>query len=183
MPVVQHVSLFVGRRMERMRFGNLCFGLALALAVLTIGHGSASAKVEVSIAAEGVLLVDGVRSETITGLEQGELLMGEVPPGTKLRLQIDETEAPLQVSGGGQFVVGFDRNAGPQASLQAELPGGEIVSWDISIAQREYRIQRIEGVPPKTVSPPPEDAERIEREWLQKRDAKKRDTPQTWFAT
>ena len=57
------------------------------------------------------------------------------------------------------------RDAAPTSTVEIELPGGERIVRELQVAQREYRIQRIDGLPPSRVEPPPEVAERIRRGW------------------
>jgi murein DD-endopeptidase MepM/ murein hydrolase activator NlpD len=68
--------------------------------------------------------------------------------------------ALLDVLPDGYFFAGFHRDA-PAGSV---LSIGEDCELKLSIAQREYRISRVEGVPQRTVTPPQEDLERIRRE-------------------
>lgn len=91
---------------------------------------------------------------------QGGLLLGRVAPGTKLWLE----GRPVRIGAEGHFLIGFARKAEPWARIEAVLPDGERVARTISVAQREYRIQRIDGLPESQVRPGPEDLERIRRE-------------------
>ena len=49
--------------------------------------------------------------------------------------------------------------------------GGSLICT-LDIADREYRISRVEGVPQRTVTPPPEQLERIRHEREKVRAAK-----------
>ena len=89
---------------------------------------------------------------------QGALLWGRVTAGSKVMLD-DEA---LKVSGDGVVVLGFGRDESGTRTLRVE--GAENCSRDLEIAGREYRIQRVEGVPQRTVTPDPADLERIRRE-------------------
>jgi hypothetical protein len=72
---------------------------------------------------------------------------------------------------GGWAVIGFDRDNGPRAQVQARLSGESAVqSYDI--APRQFDIQRIDGLPPQTVNPTePEVIARIQRETALKQEA------------
>jgi len=71
----------------------------------------------------------------------------------------------LDVLSDGTTFVGFGRDAGGSAELSVRGPGGESnCSEALHIAPREYRIQKVEGVPAKTVHPPEEELARIRRE-------------------
>ncbi len=87
---------------------------------------------------------------------EGGLIWGRVQPGTAVRLD-DEA---LPVLPDGRFFAGFHRDAPERAVLRV----GEDCEVPISVEQREYRISRVEGVPQRTVTPPPEQLERIRRE-------------------
>ena len=57
-----------------------------------------------------------------------------------------------EASRDGLFVVGFDRDSGPRATLTVATPEGE-VRQIIAIAPTQYDIQRIDGLPEDQVSP------------------------------
>ena len=88
----------------------------------------------------------------------GGLAYARVAPGTSVALN----GAPLDVLDDGLVLFGLGRNAEPMFSL--ELAGATACTREVRIAPREYRIQRVEGVPQRTVTPDPADLERIARE-------------------
>ncbi|MDG4596162.1 MAG: M23 family metallopeptidase [Candidatus Contendobacter sp.] len=110
-------------------------------------------------------------------LVQGGLITGRTLPGTRLELD----GQPVPVGPEGAFVFGFGRDAPPQARLTVILPNGAREERRLSIAQRQYDIQRLDGLPPEKVTPPPELLERIRRENALVDDARRRDIPQAWF--
>jgi murein DD-endopeptidase MepM/ murein hydrolase activator NlpD len=71
---------------------------------------------------------------------QGALLRGTAPPGTQA-LDVNGHRVPLAPDG--RFIIGFDRDAGPAATLTARLADGSEVSLPITVAPRAWRIQRI----------------------------------------
>jgi murein DD-endopeptidase MepM/ murein hydrolase activator NlpD len=87
---------------------------------------------------------------------EGGLIWGRVAPGVSVQLD-DQT---LDVLPDGYFVAAFHRDAPSKSALRA----GDQCVVDIDVAQREYRIQRVEGVPQRTVTPPAEQLERIRKE-------------------
>jgi hypothetical protein len=87
---------------------------------------------------------------------EGGLVWGRTEPATAVFL---DGEA-IDVAADGRFVIGFHRDANVQSLLRV----GVECERKISVRQREYRIQRVEGVPQRTVTPPPEQLERIRRE-------------------
>ena len=88
---------------------------------------------------------------------QGSLLRGQVEPGTSVWLN----ENPVKVSEQGYFAIGFGRDAELQHELSVQAPGKEIQYQAIFLEPREYKVQRIDGLPPKMVSPPKEVLARI----------------------
>jgi murein DD-endopeptidase MepM/ murein hydrolase activator NlpD len=72
---------------------------------------------------------------------QGGLVRGQAPSGT-IRLSIAGETVPLGLDG--SFVIGFDRDQGPAASLVAELADGRTVERPIAVAPRSWRIERID---------------------------------------
>lgn len=93
-------------------------------------------------------------------LTQGGLVWGKVAPGT--RVQLDGRS--VRVTPAGDFVIGFDRDAKATAKLVEVGPDGARREHVLRIAPRRYDIQQVTGVPQRTVTPPPEQLERIRRE-------------------
>jgi len=91
---------------------------------------------------------------------QGGLIFGTTTPGS--RVFLDDTE--VMVSGDGRFVIGFGRDETGQRNLLVTEPGRQTESLELAIALREYAIERVDGLPPQTVTPDPEAAERIRQE-------------------
>ncbi len=110
-------------------------------------------------------------------LTQGGLIVGQAPPGTRLALD----GQPTPVGPDGAFVFGFGRDALPQARLTVLSPDGAREERVLTIAQRQYAIQRLDGLPADKVTPPPAVLERIRRENARVDDARQRDIPQAWF--
>jgi murein DD-endopeptidase MepM/ murein hydrolase activator NlpD len=110
--------------------------------------------------------------------EQGGMLIGQTAPGS--RIQLDGR--PVRVTPEGIFVIGFDRDAKPQAVLTEIAPDGTRTRHPLAIAQREYDIQRVTGVPQRTVTPPPEQLKRIRDEAALVSRARKVDSDRFAFA-
>ena len=97
---------------------------------------------------------------------EGGLIWGKVSPGAEVRLDGDT----LDVLPDGTFVAGFHRDAAAASVLtvaQVDVDGASGPSSckrRLLVQQRDYNIQRIEGVPQRTVTPPQEQLERIRRE-------------------
>jgi murein DD-endopeptidase MepM/ murein hydrolase activator NlpD len=96
----------------------------------------------------------------IRGLwQQGGLLLGRTEPGTAVCFQGKD----LNVSPEGYFVLALGRDAPEEVELIVG-DGDNARAATYAVSQRQYDVQRIEGVPQKTVTPPPEVLERIRRE-------------------
>ena len=91
-------------------------------------------------------------------LEQGGFIWGTVAPGSTVTL----AGQSLDVLADGTTFAGFGRNA--PATAELVVTGPNACTETLPVARREYRIQRVEGVPQQTVTPPPEHLERIRRE-------------------
>ena len=111
-------------------------------------------------------------------LAQGGLVVGRIAPGAKVTLDGE----PVTVDDGrGLFVVGFGRDHGPTAELAIEAPDGTRETTRLEIAARQWDIARIDGLPPRTVTPSPGDLERIGREAALIRAARAHDSDRTDF--
>jgi len=91
---------------------------------------------------------------------QGALLKGKTGEGNSVRF----LENTVPVSADGVFMLGLGRDAPRQVTLQVNSPQGETCTQTFNVEQRDYRIQRVEGVPKKTVNPGPEYYTRIRGE-------------------
>ena len=92
--------------------------------------------------------------------EQGAVVFGRTDPAASVSLD----GRKLLLTTKGEFVFGFDRDAGPQAELRVKLPGQAELVKHYTVRKRAWEIQRIEGLPPKLVNPPPETEQRIAAE-------------------
>ncbi len=107
---------------------------------------------------------------------QGGLVVGHTAPGARVRL--DGKPVPLRADG--RFLIGFGRDAKPEAVLEVRH-AGRVVTRRLKIGKRKYRIQRITGLPPKMVTPPKEVLARIRAEAKMIRAARLTDTPSPFF--
>lgn len=89
--------------------------------------------------------------------KQGGLVIGQTEPGAKVALDGE----PVTVGANGVFVIGFARDAKPQAVLEV-VNGAESVTRTLTIKKQTYKIQRIDGLPERKVTPKPEDVKRIQ---------------------
>ena len=87
--------------------------------------------------------------------------MGQAEIGTRLALD----GRPVRVGADGAFVLGFGRDAKPEALLDIARPGGtRAETRRLAVAPREWQVQRLEGLPGAMVTPPPEVLDRIAKE-------------------
>jgi murein DD-endopeptidase MepM/ murein hydrolase activator NlpD len=117
---------------------------------------------------------------TLSGnLSQGGLVYGETLPGAEVRLD----GRPVRVGEDGRFLLGFGREAAPEAVLEVTLPDGSLARRTLAIAQRSYDIQRVDGLPQEKVTPPAEVLARIAAEQAAVNEVRQVDRPQPWFET
>jgi len=91
---------------------------------------------------------------------QGALVFGKVPPGSKVSVEGRE----LRVTSYGTIVLGIGRERTGTLEIEVQRPDRTRSRERITITPRDWPVERVDGVPPKTVDPPPEIAERIRRE-------------------
>jgi murein DD-endopeptidase MepM/ murein hydrolase activator NlpD len=91
---------------------------------------------------------------------QGALLRGTAPPGS---IALDVNGRPVPLAPGGRFVIGFDRDAGPAATLTARLADGGEARLALDVAPRAWPIQHI-GMARPSGGPTPEYARLRESE-------------------
>jgi len=91
---------------------------------------------------------------------QGGLIFGQAEPGSAVRLDGRD----IMISESGRFVIGFGRDESGTRVLSINEPDGVEETIELTVAARDYRIERVDGLPPKTVTPDPESLERIRRD-------------------
>jgi murein DD-endopeptidase MepM/ murein hydrolase activator NlpD len=110
-------------------------------------------------------------------LVQGGLVRGQVAPESAVRLNGQS----LRVTSDGWFVLGFGRDAPASAELVIRGPGGQERRHILQIAPRAYQVQRIDGLPPRQVTPSEADLARIRADALLLDAARARDTDARGF--
>lgn len=111
-------------------------------------------------------------------LTQGALIVGRGVPGARAALN----GRALRVSPEGAFAFGFGRDAPGSATLELKPRQAPPETHLLHVAARQYEEQRISGLPPAQVTPPPETMERIRREQAMLNAARAHDTPGANFA-
>lgn len=110
--------------------------------------------------------------------QQGGVIIGKVPVGN----QVEYRKKKLQLSPKGEFVIGLGRDAGKEATLVTIDSAGIRKEHRFNVKVRTYKIQKVTGVPQRTVDPDPAQIERAKREAQLAADARKGDLPLTFFA-
>ena len=90
-------------------------------------------------------------------LQQGGLVLGTVEKGSRA-YYLDE---PLQLTDQGQFLLGLGRDAPDTIEIRMVDEDQMQTIHKFTVIQRDYRIQRVNGVPAKTVTPNESDLARI----------------------
>lgn len=105
--------------------------------------------------------------------QQGGLLVGRRAQGMRVALD----GRALRVSPAGEFVMGFGRDHGPDATLTID---GQPIR--IAVARRQWDVQSIAGLPPAQVTPDAATLERIVSERARLATARSGDSARTDFA-
>lgn len=100
---------------------------------------------------------------------QGGIVFGQTDAGATVVLddEVIDTIAP-----DGRFILGFPRDYEGPAKLSIKHADGSVESFAYDIGDREFNIQRIDGLPPKMVTPDPAVMERIKDDSRQAREAR-----------
>ena len=107
---------------------------------------------------------------------QGHFIIGKTQPKSKIWID----KKPVKVSSDGFFVFGIDRDRKYDVII-TKMNEGKKEKIVKKIQKREYKIQRIDGLPEKKVTPPKELYDRIKRENKIISDARSIDSNLTFF--
>jgi len=120
---------------------------------------------------------------------QGALVIGLSHPAAKVtylnpQLADDPPAArrALRVDPAGRFVFGIGRDQRQPVQIEIRHADGRIERRSIAITARGWPVERIHGVPPATIDPPPAIAARIAREQAQVAAVRSRDDARSDFA-
>ena len=91
--------------------------------------------------------------------EQGSFILGKTEPDSKVFID----KRKIRVSDQGFFAFGLDRDRKNDVTIRIHKDK-ELQTIFKKVLKREYKIQRIDGLPPKHVTPPPEVYERIKKD-------------------
>ena len=140
-----------------LRRTHWALGLMLALAPLPATAGS--------------ITIDG---PTV----QGGLVRGVTEPGS----QVSFRDRLVRVSPDGVFLIGFGRDDTGKFALDIRHPNGSESHLQLAVKERDYDVQRIDGLPPNMVAPSEADLARIDREGAMIAEVRTRDTAEALFA-
>lgn len=143
----------------------LALGLSLAGCASTVTHWAPSASPAATTSTPAAVI------DLPAQAQQGALVLGHVPPGSTVRWN----RRPVRVAADGTVVFGIGRDASGAPLLEVVPPAGPARAVSIAIQPRDWPIERIDGVPPQTVDPPPAIAERIRAEQARVMQARTRD--------
>ncbi len=110
-------------------------------------------------------------------MEQGSLALGYADP--KATVKIDGQA--VRLSPEGVFAFGFAFDQTKPSLIDVIWSDGAAESQSYTPTVRQYEIQRVNGLPQNTVTPPPEVLERIKREAGEIYMARQRDMPGSDF--
>lgn len=110
---------------------------------------------------------------------QGGLVFGNTDAGNTVTLDGN----PLGLTADGRFLIGFGRDARKKAELVITSPDGNIDRRTLDIAPRTYKVQRIDGLPSRKVTPNPEDIARIKADNAGIGRVRALDTREAFFAS
>ncbi len=99
------------------------------------------------------------------------MVSGRVPPGSAVNV----AGRDVRVTDEGWFVFGFGRDDAKDARVKVRFPDGTQGVGEVAVKKRDWRIERVNGLPPSTVTPNPELAARIAREQARVVEARTRD--------
>jgi murein DD-endopeptidase MepM/ murein hydrolase activator NlpD len=99
---------------------------------------------------------------------QGGLVLGQLDEGETVSYQ----GKLLKLNNKRQFLLGFGRNQPSTAEIIVHQISGD-KNFVVNVASRDYAIQKIEGVPQKTVTPPKQDLDRIKQDATLVRQARR----------
>ena len=160
---------------------------ALALLVLALASACASASKprKPDLVSPPPPFVDTFPSE----VTQGSLVRARITRGARVELlDAQGKSTQVRVGNDGGYVIGVGRDEAGPLRLRISFPEDMIVSAgvttrEVPVKKREWKIEKIEGVPESTVNPPPEIAARIEREQAMVSAARTRDDDRDDYET
>ena len=91
--------------------------------------------------------------------KQGSFILGKTKPNSEVKID----DKKIRVSKDGYFAFGLDRDRENNVIIVIK-ENGKTKIIEKKVLKRKYKIQRIDGLPPKQVTPPPEVYEKIKKD-------------------
>ena len=114
--------------------------------------------------------------EFIGKFEQGSFILGKTKPSSKVKID----NKKIRVSKDGFFAFGLDRDRKNNVLIIIN-ESGKTKTIEKQVLKRKYKIQRIDGLPSKQVTPPPEVYDRIKKDNILIGKARSIDTTYDFF--
>ncbi|CCQ74888.1 M23 family metallopeptidase [Magnetospira sp. QH-2] len=110
---------------------------------------------------------------------QGGLVIGQAPPGSR----VSQDGRTVRVAADGTFLLAYGRDAKPESRIEIiGRDGGKSVR-QFHVAARDWKIQAIDGLPSKKVTPPKMDWDRIKAEGALIKQVRKIDGAEPMFTS
>ena len=93
-------------------------------------------------------------------LVQGGLVKGRAAPGSKIFWE----SRPVPVTPTGEFIIGFGRDADQRQRLKVIAPTGDERLEELTLANRTYQVERINGISKRMMNPSESELKRIAEE-------------------
>jgi len=149
------------------------FVAATILFCVANANANANNKTDINVA------TGGVRTTLFGDVIQGGLLYGKSTEAVK-SVKIDGVKVPVHPNNN-LFVFGFGVDAQEQSELVITYVDGSIERQPLNVAQREYKIDRVNGVAQKYVSPPKSVLSRISSDSAKVKKAREKMSYRTDF--
>ena len=114
--------------------------------------------------------------EFIGKFEQGSFILGKTSPNAKINVD----NKNIRITKEGYFVFGLGRDRKNNVVIEV-IKNGKVKIIEKKILKRDYKIQKIDGLPKKQVTPPPEVYERIKQDNILIGNARLIDTSYDYF--
>jgi murein DD-endopeptidase MepM/ murein hydrolase activator NlpD len=123
-----------------------------------------------------ILPFNSYATEFQGSFKQGSFILGKTEPGS--RVFIDKRK--IRVTNEGFFAFGLDRDRKNDVTIKIQKDD-KLKTIYKKVLKREYKIQKIDGLPSKQVTPPPEVYERIKKDNKLIGEARSLDTSYDFF--
>ena len=137
----------------------------------------------IRLAAVLVLLMAVVAPAKAQDIDGAKILSGNAVEGGLIIARTDPTnqimldDNAVEIGENGVFVIGFHRDSDAPATLRIIAPDGSVKTSLLSPRQRNYKIQRIDGLKSSMVTPPATVLARIKSDGDAVRTARQREAP------